>query len=68
MNVPADATVADLEQLFIESWQRGLKAVAVYRDNCKVDQPLSQASENGSENGSGTDAVKSLRRCRCRCR
>ncbi len=41
VNLAEDATVADIENLFIESWRLGLKAVAIYRDNCKVSQPLS---------------------------
>ena len=39
-NVPEDTTVEELEQLYIDSWKLGLKAVALYRDNCKVAQPL----------------------------
>ena len=41
VNMPEHATVEEVEQLFIESWKLGLKAVAIYRDNCKVAQPLS---------------------------
>jgi ribonucleoside-diphosphate reductase alpha chain len=41
VNMPEDATVEEVEQLFVESWKLGLKAVAIYRDNCKVAQPLS---------------------------
>ncbi len=41
VNMPEEVTVEDVEQLHIESWQLGLKAVAIYRDNCKVGQPLS---------------------------
>jgi ribonucleoside-diphosphate reductase alpha chain len=41
VNMPEDATVEEVEQLFLESWKLGLKAVAIYRDNCKVAQPLS---------------------------
>jgi ribonucleotide reductase alpha subunit len=41
VNMPEEATVEEVEQLFIESWKLGLKAVAIYRDNCKVAQPLS---------------------------
>ncbi len=40
VNVPEEVTVEDVEQLHIEAWQLGLKAVAIYRDNCKVAQPL----------------------------
>ena len=41
VNLPADATVADVEEVYYEGWKLGLKALAVYRDNCKVGQPLS---------------------------
>jgi ribonucleoside-diphosphate reductase alpha chain len=41
VNMPEHATVEEVEQLFAESWRLGLKAVAIYRDNCKVAQPLS---------------------------
>jgi ribonucleoside-diphosphate reductase alpha chain len=41
VNMPEQATVEEVEQLFLESWKLGLKAVAIYRDNCKVAQPLS---------------------------
>jgi ribonucleoside-diphosphate reductase alpha chain len=41
VNMPEDATVEDVEQLFVEGWRLGLKAIAIYRDNCKVAQPLS---------------------------
>jgi ribonucleoside-diphosphate reductase alpha chain len=45
VNLPADATVEDVEQVYFQGWKLGLKAVAVYRDNCKVGQPLSQSKE-----------------------
>jgi ribonucleoside-diphosphate reductase alpha chain len=41
VNMPEDVTVDDVEGLYLESWRLGLKAVAIYRDNCKVGQPLS---------------------------
>lgn len=40
VNMPEDATVEEIEQLFVEAWRLGVKAVAIYRDNCKVAQPL----------------------------
>jgi ribonucleoside-diphosphate reductase alpha chain len=45
INMPEEATVEDIEQLHIDSWKMGLKAVAIYRDNCKVAQPLSMAKK-----------------------
>jgi len=41
VNMPEEATIEDVEQLHIDAWHLGLKAVAIYRDNCKVAQPLS---------------------------
>jgi len=41
VNLPEAATVEEVEQVYYESWKLGLKAVAIYRDNCKVGQPLS---------------------------
>jgi ribonucleoside-diphosphate reductase alpha chain len=49
VNLPEEATVEDMEELHIQAWQMGLKAVAVYRDNCKVGQPLSMAKKEGQE-------------------
>ncbi len=48
VNMPEDVGVEDVEQLHIEAWKLGLKAVAIYRDNCKVAQPLSMAKKAGS--------------------
>jgi ribonucleoside-diphosphate reductase alpha chain len=41
VNLPESATVEDIESIYLEGWKLGLKALAVYRDNCKVGQPLS---------------------------
>jgi ribonucleoside-diphosphate reductase alpha chain len=41
VNMPEEVSVEEVEQLLVESWKLGLKAVAIYRDNCKVAQPLS---------------------------
>jgi ribonucleoside-diphosphate reductase alpha chain len=41
VNMPEEVTVEEVEHLFVEGWKLGLKAVAIYRDNCKVAQPLS---------------------------
>lgn len=43
VNMPESATVADVENIYFEGWRLGLKALAIYRDNCKVGQPLSVA-------------------------
>jgi ribonucleoside-diphosphate reductase alpha chain len=41
VNMPETATVEEIEDVYFQSWKLGLKALAVYRDNCKVGQPLS---------------------------
>jgi len=41
VNMPEAATVEEIEQLHVDAWKMGLKAIAIYRDNCKVAQPLS---------------------------
>jgi ribonucleoside-diphosphate reductase alpha chain len=46
VNLPEDVTVEDVEQLHIDAWQMGIKAIAIYRDNCKVGQPLSTTKVN----------------------
>ncbi len=48
VNLPESATVADIEGVHMLAWQLGLKAIAVYRDNCKVGQPLSTAKKEPS--------------------
>ncbi|HVQ23300.1 MAG TPA: vitamin B12-dependent ribonucleotide reductase, partial [Candidatus Saccharimonadia bacterium] len=49
VNMPEDVSVEDVEQLHIDAWQLGLKAVAIYRDNCKVAQPLAMAKTARAE-------------------
>jgi ribonucleoside-diphosphate reductase alpha chain len=49
VNMPEHVTVEEVEQLFMESWKLGLKAVAIYRDNCKVAQPLSADKKKPAE-------------------
>jgi ribonucleoside-diphosphate reductase alpha chain len=49
VNMPEEASVEDIEALHQLSWELGLKAVAIYRDNCKVAQPLSTAKKDGAE-------------------
>ena len=47
VNLPESATVEDVEQLHIDAWKMGIKAIAIYRDNCKVGQPLAMAKKEG---------------------
>jgi ribonucleoside-diphosphate reductase alpha chain len=48
VNMPESATVEDVEQIYFEGWKLGLKALAIYRDNCKVGQPLSAKKKSGA--------------------
>jgi ribonucleoside-diphosphate reductase alpha chain len=60
VNLPEEVTVEEVEQLHIDAWRLGLKAVAIYRDNCKVAQPLSTTKKVGTGGepapGSGPEA------------
>ena len=58
VNMPEEATVEDVEALHLLSWQLGLKAVAIYRDNCKVAQPLSTAKKDSAQATSGAEVVE----------
>ncbi len=51
VNLPESTSVDEIEQLLVEAWRSGIKCVALYRDNCKVTQPLSI--------GTGASAVPS---------
>ncbi|MEN9292647.1 MAG: hypothetical protein RL288_443 [Actinomycetota bacterium] len=56
VNLPEDATVEDVEEVYYEGWKMGLKALAVYRDNCKVGQPLSDAKAAKKEDSAEASA------------
>jgi ribonucleoside-diphosphate reductase alpha chain len=45
VNLPEEATVEDVMSLYIDAWKLGVKAIAIYRDNCKVAQPLSSSKD-----------------------
>jgi ribonucleoside-diphosphate reductase alpha chain len=49
VNMPETVTVDEVAKLFSESWKLGVKAIAIYRDNCKVAQPLSGKKEDGTQ-------------------
>ncbi|WP_433226728.1 vitamin B12-dependent ribonucleotide reductase [Actinomadura formosensis] len=49
VNMPEKATIEDIEKVYFEGWRLGLKALAIYRDNCKVGQPLSVAGKKEKE-------------------
>ncbi|GLV74048.1 vitamin B12-dependent ribonucleotide reductase [Streptomyces hygroscopicus] len=49
VNMPESATVEEIEEIYFEGWKLGLKALAIYRDNCKVGQPLSAKKKEEKE-------------------
>ena len=49
VNLPETATVEEIEDIYLQSWKLGLKATAVYRDNCKVGQPLADGKSEASK-------------------
>ncbi|RSD22796.1 vitamin B12-dependent ribonucleotide reductase [Amycolatopsis eburnea] len=49
VNMPESATVEEVEEIYFQGWKLGLKALAIYRDNCKVGQPLSTAKKEKAE-------------------
>ncbi|MBP2405569.1 Vitamin B12-dependent ribonucleotide reductase [Streptomyces netropsis] len=56
VNLPESATVEEVEEVYFEGWKLGLKALAIYRDNCKVGQPLS-AKKKEKEAAKAPEAV-----------
>jgi ribonucleoside-diphosphate reductase alpha chain len=56
VNLPESATIADIEEIYFQGWKLGLKALAVYRDNCKVGQVLSAGSTASGHAASGEQA------------
>ena len=60
VNLPEEATVEDIEQLHIDAWKMGIKAIAVYRDNCKVGQPLSMAKKESEPKVEAVEAVTDI--------
>src|SRR5699024_5168363 len=49
VNMPETATVEDVEEIYFQGWKLGLKALAIYRDNCKVGQPLSSTTKDSED-------------------
>jgi ribonucleoside-diphosphate reductase alpha chain len=56
VNMPESATVEEVEHIYMEGWRLGLKALAIYRDNCKVAQPLSVSRRSKEKSATATDA------------
>ena len=57
VNLPETATVEEIEDVYLQSWKLGLKATAIYRDNCKVGQPLSDGKSDSSKKDQGMAAA-----------
>ena len=57
VNLPESATVEEIEDVYMQGWKLGLKALAVYRDNCKVGQPLSDGGSTAKEAKAGASAA-----------
>jgi ribonucleoside-diphosphate reductase alpha chain len=55
VNLPEESTVEDIEDVYFQGWKLGLKALAVYRDNCKVGQPLSDGSAKKADASPGAE-------------
>ncbi|MFH1789914.1 MAG: vitamin B12-dependent ribonucleotide reductase [bacterium] len=59
INMPNEATIEDVKTAYIASWKLGLKANAIYRDGCKLSQPLSTRSSDKNEADENDDDLKS---------
>jgi ribonucleoside-diphosphate reductase alpha chain len=62
VNLPEEATIEDVEEVYYEGWKLGIKALAVYRDNCKVGQPLSDGKAKSKEVVSETAPATPVRK------
>ena len=60
VNMPENATVADVAEIYQQGWKMGLKALAIYRDNCKVGQPLSASNKNHGEKSADASVVEAV--------
>ncbi|MBI4739524.1 vitamin B12-dependent ribonucleotide reductase [Candidatus Woesearchaeota archaeon] len=57
VNLPNDATVKDIENIYVEAWKMGLKCVALYRDGCKLSQPLSTSGAGDAKTATNSEAA-----------
>jgi ribonucleoside-diphosphate reductase alpha chain len=48
VNMPEESTIEDVMSLYVDAWKLGVKAIAIYRDNCKVAQPLSSSGKDSA--------------------
>ncbi|MFD6492432.1 vitamin B12-dependent ribonucleotide reductase [Streptomyces sp. NPDC059944] len=61
VNLPETATVEDVEEVYFEAWKMGVKALAIYRDNCKVGQPLSAKTKEKEKTAVTAKAEETIR-------
>jgi len=59
VNLPETATVEEIQDVYMQGWKLGIKALAIYRDNCKVGQPLSDGGSTAKDNKAAADAAAS---------
>ncbi len=59
VNLPESATVEEIEEVYLQSWKLGLKATAIYRDNCKVGQPLADGGGKAKKDAADKAAADS---------
>ncbi|OGQ26249.1 MAG: ribonucleoside-diphosphate reductase, adenosylcobalamin-dependent [Deltaproteobacteria bacterium RBG_16_71_12] len=57
VNMPESTTVEEIEQIYLDAWKLGLKAIAIYRDNCKRSQPLSTSRKDATRDAKGDAAT-----------
>ena len=57
VNMPESATIEEVEEIYFQGWKQGLKALAIYRDNCKVGQPLSDGKAKKADATAEADAA-----------
>jgi ribonucleoside-diphosphate reductase alpha chain len=60
VNLPESATVDEIADVYLQGWKLGLKALAVYRDNCKVGQPLSDGKAGKASGTVETEVVEKV--------
>ena len=61
VNMPESVTIDEVEDIYFQAWKMGIKALAIYRDNCKVDQPLSDGAKKVDEIVAATvDAIAAI--------
>ncbi len=66
VNMPETATIDEIEQLYFDAWSMGIKALAIYRDNCKVGQPLSDGKAKKTQAPVAVEAAAPARATRKR--